>query len=92
MRDGVVRALINVTLDVVRGEFIVIVGPNGLGKTALLNLVGGIGSPTGSIWRRKRCKLSGNNVFNGSDIVLGERGATWHGWPSSYIARYRESM
>gem|GEM_PF-531469 len=48
--DGEVRALKNVTLDVIRGEFIVIVGPDGSGKTTLLNLVGGIESPTsGSI-------------------------------------------
>jgi len=45
MGDGVVRALNNVTHDVVRGDFIVIVGPKGSGKTTLLNLVSGIESP-----------------------------------------------
>jgi putative ABC transport system ATP-binding protein len=45
-----VRALRNVTADVPRGEFIVILGPSGSGKTTLLNLIGGMDSPTtGSI-------------------------------------------
>jgi putative ABC transport system ATP-binding protein len=41
-----VRALSNITLDITRGGFIVILGPSGSGKTTLLNLVGGIDSPT----------------------------------------------
>jgi len=41
-----VKALTGVSLDITRGEFIVILGPSGSGKTTLLNLVGGIDSPT----------------------------------------------
>jgi putative ABC transport system ATP-binding protein len=41
-----VKALTGVTLDITRGEFIVILGPSGSGKTTLLNLVGGIDSPS----------------------------------------------
>jgi len=41
-----VKALTGVTLDIRRGEFIVILGPSGSGKTTLLNLVGGIDSPS----------------------------------------------
>lgn len=41
-----VRALTGLSLDITRGEFIVILGPSGSGKTTLLNLVGGIDSPT----------------------------------------------
>ncbi len=45
-----VRALSDITLDITRGGFIVILGPSGSGKTTLLNLIGGIDSPTaGSI-------------------------------------------
>jgi len=40
-----VKALTGVTLDITRGEFIVILGPSGSGKTTLLNLVGGIRNP-----------------------------------------------
>ncbi|MDY6910968.1 MAG: ABC transporter ATP-binding protein [Chloroflexota bacterium] len=37
-----VKALTDVTLQIGRGEFIVILGPSGSGKTTLLNLIGGI--------------------------------------------------
>ena len=40
------KALTGVTLDITRGEFIVLLGPSGSGKTTLLNLVGGIDSPS----------------------------------------------
>lgn len=39
-------ALRAITLDVVRGEFVVLVGPSGCGKTTLLNLIGGLETPT----------------------------------------------
>ncbi len=41
-----VHALKNVSLEIGRGEFIVILGPSGSGKTTLLNLIGGMDSPT----------------------------------------------
>ena len=61
-----VKALQNVSLDVARGEFLVILGPSGSGKTTLLNLIGGIDSPT-----------SGRILVNGTDITsLDEKGLT----------------
>lgn len=41
-----VYALRDATLEVKRGEFVVILGPSGCGKTTLLNLIGGMDTPT----------------------------------------------
>ena len=61
-----VKALTNISLDIQRGEFIVILGPSGSGKTTLLNLVGGIDSPT-----------SGRITADGVELTaLDEKGLT----------------
>src|SRR5262245_20773064 len=43
---GDVEVLRNLSLDVVRGEFIALVGPSGCGKTTLLKLMSGYDKPT----------------------------------------------
>ena len=43
---GIVTALEDVTLDIGRGEFIVVLGPSGSGKTTLLNLIGALDTVT----------------------------------------------
>lgn len=41
-----VHALTDVNLEFVRGEFTAIVGPSGCGKTTLLNMIGGLDTPS----------------------------------------------
>ncbi len=48
--DEVVEAIRGINLQVDEGDFVVVVGPSGGGKSTLLNLIGGIDHPTsGSI-------------------------------------------
>jgi putative ABC transport system ATP-binding protein len=42
MGDVTVRAADGITFDVKKGEFVVVVGPSGAGKTTILNILGGM--------------------------------------------------
>jgi putative ABC transport system ATP-binding protein len=60
--ENVVTALEDVTLDVRRGEFVVVLGPSGSGKTTMLNLIGALDQPT-----------DGHLVIAGRDITRASR-------------------
>ena len=44
--DHELRALDNVNMELEEGKFVVILGPSGAGKSTMLNLLGGLDSPT----------------------------------------------
>jgi len=51
--EATVHALRNLDLEIVAGEFVVLLGPSGSGKSTLLNILGGLDSPTSgrAAWR-----------------------------------------
>jgi putative ABC transport system ATP-binding protein len=56
--DGEIIALDNVSLQIMNGEFVAIMGKSGSGKTTLLNMIGGLDVPD-----------NGSILFEGTNIV-----------------------
>ncbi len=56
--DLKIRAVDGISFEITQGEFVVIVGPSGAGKTTVMNILGGMDLPTG-----------GQVVVGGHDIT-----------------------
>jgi putative ABC transport system ATP-binding protein len=66
MGEVQVQALRGVDLELMEGEFVVLLGPSGSGKSTLVNILGGLDSPT-----------AGHVYFRGDDLTLvGDRNLT----------------
>lgn len=57
MGEVTIKALENVSFSIDKGELVVVLGPSGAGKTTILNILGGMDSPT-----------SGEIIIDGVDI------------------------
>ena len=63
--EAAVYALREVDIDIVRGEFIVLLGASGSGKSTLLNILGGLDVPTSG-----QVEFRGQTLTGASDEVL----------------------
>jgi putative ABC transport system ATP-binding protein len=67
MGNQEVRALQSITLDIVKNEYVALMGPSGSGKSTLMNLIGCLDTPSsGQYW------LNGTDVSSMTDDELAE--------------------
>ena len=58
LRGNIIRALININVEIEEGEFVMVQGPTGCGKTTLLNVMSGLDLPD-----------EGSIILDGEDIA-----------------------
>ncbi|MCE7735700.1 MAG: ABC transporter ATP-binding protein [Candidatus Heimdallarchaeota archaeon] len=71
----IVKALRGVNLEIMTGEFVIILGASGSGKTTLLNQIGGIDQPS-----QGNVVIDGHDVSNFNDKQMTEHRRTRIGW------------
>ena len=59
MGEVVIRAVDGVTFHIEKGEFAIIVGPSGAGKTTVLNMLGGMDTCSGGVLEVDEVRVSG---------------------------------
>jgi len=79
-RDGNVRALVGVSLEIPPGQFVSITGPSGCGKSTLLHLLGALDLPT-----------SGQVFFRGVPQVLVPQLPMARWWPRQEASSERRA-
>jgi len=80
-----VAALGGVSFEVKRGEFAAIVGPSGAGKSTILNLIGGVETPTAGLVSVAGTDLSQLDAAGLSDYRRGMVGFLWQGSTKNLI-------
>ena len=87
-----VKAVDNVNLEVIPGEFTALVGPSGSGKTTLLNLIGGLDYPTdGEIWIND-IEISGLNKSERIDFRLNNIGFVFQAYNLIPVLTAKENI
>ena len=79
----VIPVLVDIDLDIGRGDFVALMGPSGSGKSTLLNLIAGIDKPT-----------AGTIVVDGTDIAELSEGelARWRASEVGFVFQFYNLM
>ena len=81
--DQVIPVLVDINLDVARGDYVALMGPSGSGKSTLRNLVAGIDKPTSG-----EIRVAGVDIARLSDADL----AAWRAAHVGFVFQFYNLM